>query len=76
MTNTSCELGHVILTSTRVPILLSEYQILNEYSPSISICFSPIYKSDTNLMGVLQLLLVAWLVTIVTMNVCYACISS
>ena len=25
MTNTSCELGHVILTSTRVPILLSEY---------------------------------------------------
>ena len=28
MTNTSCELGHVILTSTWVPILLSKYQIL------------------------------------------------
>ena len=31
----------MILTSTQVPILLSKYQILNEYSPSISICFSP-----------------------------------
>ena len=44
MTNTSCELGHSILTSTWVPILLSEYQILNEYSPSTSICFSPNYN--------------------------------
>ena len=44
MTNASCELGHMILMSTRVPILLSEYQILNEYSPSISICFQPYYQ--------------------------------
>ena len=41
MTNTSCELGHMILTSTWVPTLLSEYQILSKYSPNISICFSP-----------------------------------
>ena len=33
MTNTSCELSHVILISTRLPIFLSEYQILSEYSP-------------------------------------------
>ena len=40
MTNT---LGHMILTSTRIPILLSEYQILNEYSSNTSICFSPTF---------------------------------
>jgi len=35
MTNTSCELGHVIETSTWVLILLSEYQILSEHSLNI-----------------------------------------
>ena len=35
MTSTSCELGHVVLTSTQVPILLSEYKILSEHSPNI-----------------------------------------
>ena len=36
MTNTSCEVGHVILTSTQVPILLTENQILNENSVFVS----------------------------------------
>ena len=35
------QIHHVSLTSIQVSILLTEYQNLNEYLLSISICFSP-----------------------------------
>jgi len=40
-------MGHIILTSTQVPVLLPEYQIFSEYLPSISVCFSPIKNTKT-----------------------------